>query len=75
LCKESEDFCELLKDDPETARRGIQKRIKKLVLTPRETPKGVVLEVTGDIELLQTGDVRDESPLAARRGRGLAFRS
>jgi hypothetical protein len=75
LCKESEDFCELLKDDPETARGGIQKRIKKLVLTPRETPKGVVLEVTGYIELLQTGDVRDESPLAARRGRGLAFRS
>lgn len=63
LRKESEDFCELLKGDPETARREIQKRIEKLVLTPRETPNGTVLQVTGDIELLRTGDVMDESPL------------
>jgi len=53
----------LLKGDPETARREIQKWIKKLVITPKETPNGAVLEVSGDIELLRTGDVLDESPL------------
>jgi ParB-like chromosome segregation protein Spo0J len=63
LRKECHDFCELLKGDPETARREIQKHIMKLVLTPRETPNGVVLEVSGDIHLLRTGDVLDESPM------------
>jgi hypothetical protein len=53
----------LLNDDPETARQEIQGRIKKLVLTPIETPNGAVLEVSGDVELLRTGDVLDESPL------------
>jgi hypothetical protein len=63
LRKESQDFCELLKGDPEIARQEIQKRIKKLVMTPKETPNGAVLEVSGDIELLRTGDLLDESPL------------
>ena len=63
LRKECHDFCELLKGDPETARREIQKRIKKLVLTPRETPNGAILEVSGDIDLLRAGDVLHESPL------------
>jgi hypothetical protein len=63
LQKESEDFCELLKGDPERARQEIQKRIKKLVMTPKETPNGAVLKVSGDIELLRTGDVLDEIPL------------
>jgi len=63
LRKECEDFCELLKADPDSARGEIQKRIKKLVLTPKETPDGAVHEVSGDIELLRTGDVLDESPL------------
>jgi hypothetical protein len=63
LHKECETFCELLKSDPERARGEIQKRIKKLVLTPKETPGGAVLEVSGDIELLRTGDVLEESPL------------
>jgi len=61
--KESQSFCELLKGDPEKARQEIQKRVKKLVMTPKETPNGAVLEVSGDIELLRTGDVLDESPL------------
>ncbi len=61
--RESQDFCELLKGDPERARQEIQKRIKKLVMTPKETPNGAVLEVSGDIELLRTGDVLLESPL------------
>ena len=63
LQKECKDFCELLKGDPETARGEIQKRIKKLVVTPRETPNGTVLEVAGDIDLLQSSDVLEESPL------------
>ncbi len=63
LRKECYDFCELLKGNAEIARREIQKRIKKLILTPKETTNGTVLEVSGDIELLRTGDVLDESPL------------
>ena len=63
LRKECNDFCELLKGDPETARREIQKQIKKLVMTPKETPNGTVFEVSGDVELLRTGDVLLESPL------------
>jgi hypothetical protein len=63
LRKECQDFCDLLKGDPEMARQEIQKRIKKLVLMPKETPEGAVFEVSGDIELLRTGDVLDESPL------------
>ena len=56
LRKESTDFCEVLAGDPVVAKREIQKRIKKLVLTPRQTPNGTVLEVTGDVELLQQQD-------------------
>jgi len=63
LRKESQDFCELLKGDPERARQEIQKRINRLVMTPKETPSGAVLEVSGDIELLRTGDVLEGSPL------------
>jgi hypothetical protein len=63
LRKERKDFCELLKAEPQTARREIQKRISKLILTPRETPEGTVLDVSGDIELIRTGDVLLESPL------------
>ena len=63
MYKECKDFCELLKADAEIARQELEKRIKKLVLTPKETPSGAVLEVSGDVELLRTGDVLDESPL------------
>jgi DNA invertase Pin-like site-specific DNA recombinase len=53
LRKESTNFCEVLAGDPEVAKREIQKRIKRLVLTPKQTPNGTVLEVTGDVELFQ----------------------
>lgn len=53
LQKECKDLRELLKGDPETARAQIQKRINKLVLTPRQIPGGTVLDVTGDVELFQ----------------------
>ena len=52
-----------LMSDPEFARPEIQKRIKKLVLTPKETPEGWVLEVTGDVAMFRTGDVLLESPI------------
>ena len=63
LRQECNDFCDTLTSDPEFARQEIQKRIKKLVLTPRETPEGWVLEVAGDVALLRTGDVLVESPI------------
>ena len=56
LQKECKDFCELLKGDLEVAKREIQKRIKRLVLTPRQTPNGTVFEITGDVELFQHED-------------------
>jgi len=63
LRQESKDFCDALTGDPEFARQEIQKRIKKLVLTPKETPEGAVLEVSGDVALLRTGAVLVESPI------------
>jgi DNA invertase Pin-like site-specific DNA recombinase len=63
LRRETKDFCDALTSDPEFARQEIQKRINRLVLTPRETPDGVVFEVSGDVALLRNGDVLDESPL------------
>jgi site-specific DNA recombinase len=63
LRQESKDFCDVLTSDPELARQEIQKRIKKLVLTPKDTPEGPVLEVSGDVALLGTGDVLVESPI------------
>jgi len=57
LHKESQDFCQVLVGDAETAKREIQKRIKKLVLTPTQTATGTVLEVTGDVGLFQRPDV------------------
>jgi len=57
LRRESKDFCSVLVADPEVAKREIQKRIKKLVLTPKQTANGTVLEVTGDVGLFQRPDV------------------
>jgi hypothetical protein len=61
LRQECQDFCDALTSDPEFARQEIQKRIKKLVLSPKGTPEGPVLEVSGDVGLLRTGDVLVES--------------
>jgi hypothetical protein len=35
----------------------------QLAITPKETPEGHVLEVSGDLALLRTGDVLVESPI------------
>ena len=63
LRRGTKDFCDALTSDPESARQEIQKRINRLVLTPGETPGGVVLEVSGDVALLRNGDVLVESPM------------
>jgi hypothetical protein len=63
LRQEYKGLCEALTSDLEFARQEIQKRIRKRVLTPKETPEGWVLEVTGDVALLRTGDVLVESPI------------
>lgn len=63
LRHECQDFSEALAGDPELARQEIQKRIKNLVLTPKDTPDGPVLEVSGDVALLRQGDVLVESPV------------
>ena len=63
LRQECRDFCDALAGDAEFARREIQKHIKSLVLTPKDTPDGQVLEVSGDVELLRTGDVLLECPM------------
>lgn len=57
LRQECKDFCELLAGDPIVAKHEIQKRIKRLVLMPRHTPNGTVLEVKGDVGLFQRADV------------------
>jgi DNA invertase Pin-like site-specific DNA recombinase len=57
LRKESSDFCDLLTGDPEAAKREIRKRIKQLVLTPKQTPNRTVIEVAGDVELFRHDDV------------------
>ena len=57
LRRESKEFCNVLVGDPEIAKREIQRRIKRLVLMPKQTPNGTVLEVTGDVGLFQRPDV------------------
>jgi len=63
LRQKCKDFCDALAGDPEFARKEIQERIKSLVLTPKYTPEGPVLEVSGNVALLRTGDVLVESPM------------
>lgn len=63
LQSECKNFCELLSGDPVRARQEIKKHINNLILTPKETQAGPVLEVSGDVALFRTGDVLVESPM------------
>lgn len=63
LQRECQDFCDALTSEPELARQEIQKRITNLILTPKDTPDGPLLEVSGDVALLRTGDVLLQSPM------------
>jgi site-specific DNA recombinase len=57
LRQASQQFSEALTSDPQRGKQEIQKRITKLVLTPKETPEGRRLEVTGDVALFVENDV------------------
>jgi hypothetical protein len=63
LRQECQDFREVLVGDPEMARQEIQKRITNLILTPKQTPAGVVLEVSGDGGIFRGPDVMLQSSL------------
>jgi hypothetical protein len=57
LRQERQNFCDALTGNPEVAKREIQKHIKQLIMTPKETPDGSVLEVTGDVAMFVGSDV------------------
>jgi DNA invertase Pin-like site-specific DNA recombinase len=63
LQAESTNFCDALAGDPEKARSEIQKRIAKLILTPKSTPNGIMLEVTGDVGLFRQEGVMVNNPI------------
>jgi hypothetical protein len=46
----------VLRADVDRAREALAKHIKKLVLTPKDTPQGPVFEVSGDVEVFDGGD-------------------
>ena len=45
------DLTAVLRSDVVTARRALANHVQKLVLTPKETPQGPALEVSGDVDL------------------------
>ena len=63
LQQSSQQFCDVLLSDPVRGKQEIQKRITKLVLTPRETPDGRRLEVTGDVGLFSGNGVLENKSL------------
>jgi hypothetical protein len=63
LRRASQQFCEVLTSDPERGKQEIQKRITKLVLTPKETTEGRRLEVAGDVAPFVGDDVMENSSL------------
>ena len=54
--RKSQELTDVLLGDPATAKQELQKRITKLVLNPKETANGWVLEVSGDVALLAQPD-------------------
>jgi len=63
LQQERQNFCDALAGGSELARLEIHKRINKLIVTPKETLDGAVLEITGDVELFLGEDVLLGVPL------------
>jgi hypothetical protein len=57
------NFCEALAGDHELTRQELQKRIEKLVMTPKQMPDGVVPEVSEDIGLFRGPDGMLQSSL------------
>ena len=54
--RKSREFADILLGEPAIAKQELQKRIGKLVLTPKETPNGWALEVSGDVALFVQPD-------------------
>jgi site-specific DNA recombinase len=50
------DLTAVLRSDAATARRALAHHVQKLVLTPKETPDGQVLAVSGDVDLFGGDD-------------------
>jgi hypothetical protein len=63
LQQSSQQFCDVLLSDPARAKQEIQKRITKLVLTPKDTSEGRRLEVTGDVGLFSGDGVMENRSL------------
>ncbi len=51
VARQAADLGKLLRADVPTARQALAKHIQKLVLTPRQAAEGLVLEVSGDIDM------------------------
>jgi site-specific DNA recombinase len=56
FCEKALELRTVLRADVDRARLAMAKHIKKLVLTPKETPEGPVFEVSGDVEVFDGGD-------------------
>jgi hypothetical protein len=63
LQQSSQQFCEVLLSDPARGKQEIQKRITKLVLTPKDTSEGRRLEVTGDVSMFIGDGVMENKSL------------
>jgi hypothetical protein len=63
LQQSSQQFCDVLLSDPARGKQEIQKRITKLVLTPKDTSEGRRLEVTGDVSMFIGDGVMENKSL------------
>jgi site-specific DNA recombinase len=68
------DLRSVLRADVAVARQALAKHIEKLVLTPKETPNGPALEVSGDVDLF-AGDERVMQLVARGRNRTALYQS
>src|SRR6266700_5182177 len=56
VARKAFDLTSVLRSDVPTARRALANHVQKLVLTPKETPDGQVLAVSGDVDLFGGDD-------------------
>jgi hypothetical protein len=68
------NFCEALAGDHELTRQELQKRIEKLVMTPKQMPDGVVPEVPEDVGLIRGSDGMLQSSLEGIAQHHMFFR-
>lgn len=68
VLKQAGDLQLVLTGDPLLAKQSLRKHIRRLVLTPRETAAGFVLDVTGDVDLF----VGESNVVQSESGEGYA---